>query len=92
MIFLEALVKVSVLRPELKSATFPQLHQLALASGELYFRALVAFWRVVRKKGLWLKPTGLLRWFPNTSARNRRSPALYRRVSVGRNAEVTIEL
>ncbi|MFS8779440.1 hypothetical protein NW813_01975 [Synechococcus sp. R55.6] len=67
MIFLEALVKVSVLRPELKSATFPQLHQLALASGELYFRALVAFWRVVRKKGLWLKPTGLLRWFPNTS-------------------------
>ena len=40
--------------------------QLALAAGEIYTRALVSFWRVVRKKGLWLKCSSLERWHKST--------------------------
>ncbi len=39
-----------------------QYDRLALAAGELYSRTLVSFWRTVRKKGLWLKPSSLMRW------------------------------
>jgi len=49
----------------LKLGISEQLEQLALAAGELYSKTLVSFWRVVRKKGLWLKPASLMRWFPN---------------------------
>lgn len=35
---------------------------LALASGELYSRAVVSFWRTVRNKGLWIKPSSMMRW------------------------------
>jgi len=51
----------------LKLGISEQLEQLALAAGELYSKTLVSFWRVVRKKGLWLKPASLMRWFPNSS-------------------------
>lgn len=40
----------------------PQLDALARAAGELYSRVVVSFWRVVRKKGLWLKPATMMRW------------------------------
>ena len=39
-----------------------QYDQLALAAGELYSRTLITFWRVVRKKGLWLGQFSLTRW------------------------------
>jgi putative transposase len=40
----------------------PQLDELAHACGEVYTATLVSFWRVVRKKGVWLKPKHLMRW------------------------------
>jgi len=40
----------------------PQLDALARAAGELYTRTVVSFWRTVRKHGLWLKPSSLMRW------------------------------
>lgn len=52
----------------LKLGISEQLERLALAAGELYSKTLVSFWRVVRKKGLWLQPASLMRWFPNNSA------------------------
>lgn len=39
----------------------PQLDMLAHACGEIYTQTLVSFWRVVRKKGIWLKPKHLMR-------------------------------
>ena len=39
-----------------------QLDALALASGDLYSRTAVSFWRVVRKKGIWLKSSSMMRW------------------------------
>ncbi len=40
-----------------------QLDELAHACGELYTQTLVFFWRIVRHKGLWLKPKHLMRLF-----------------------------
>ena len=40
----------------------PQLDALALECGQLYSRTVVCFWRVVRHKGLWLKPSSMMRW------------------------------
>jgi putative transposase len=40
----------------------PQLDALARAAGELYTRTLVSFWRTVRKKNVWLKPSAMMRW------------------------------
>jgi len=45
----------------LKLGISEQLERLALAAGELYSKTLVSFWRVVRKKGLWLKSASLMR-------------------------------
>ena len=39
------------------------LDRLARASGALYSQALVSFWRVVRKKEIWLSPTALMKLF-----------------------------
>lgn len=39
-----------------------QMDALALASGELYSRTVVSFWRTVRKQGIWLKPSSMMRW------------------------------
>lgn len=39
-----------------------QLEALALASGDLYSRTVVSFWRTVRKNGIWLKPSSMMRW------------------------------
>ena len=40
----------------------PQLDVLARAAGELYTRTVVNFWRTVRKKNVWLKPSAMMRW------------------------------
>jgi putative transposase len=40
-----------------------QLDSLSLAAGELYTKTLVGFWRVVRKKNIWLKPSSLMRLY-----------------------------
>jgi putative transposase len=40
----------------------PQLDALARAAGELYSRTVVSFWRTVRKQGVWLKPSAMMRW------------------------------
>jgi hypothetical protein len=50
---------------KLKLGVSDQLQLLSRAAGKLYFKTLVSFWRVVRKKGLWLKPATLMRWFPS---------------------------
>ena len=39
-----------------------QCEALALASGDLYSRTVVCFWRTVRKHNLWLKPSSMMRW------------------------------
>lgn len=39
-----------------------QCETLGLASGDLYSRTVVSFWRTVRKKGIWLKPSSMMRW------------------------------
>jgi len=39
-----------------------QLDALAMAAGELYSRVMVSFWRTVRKKGIWLKASSMMRW------------------------------
>lgn len=39
----------------------PHLDALAHAYGEVYSQTLVSFWRVVRKKGIWLKAKHLMR-------------------------------
>ena len=39
-----------------------QRESLALASGELYSRTVISFWRTVRKHNLWLKPSSMMRW------------------------------
>ena len=48
---------------KLKLGKTEQLDRLALASGDLYSQALIYFWRVVRKKGIWLSPTALMKLF-----------------------------
>lgn len=52
---------------KLKIGRFEQLDQLARASGELYSQTVVRFWRTVRKRGKWLKPSSMMRWLPNDS-------------------------
>jgi len=37
--------------------------KLAQKSGELYSQTVKFFWRTVRKKSLWLKPSSLMRLF-----------------------------
>lgn len=39
-----------------------QLDALARAAGDLYTRTVVSFWRAVRKHGIWLKPSSMMRW------------------------------
>ncbi|KKN16006.1 hypothetical protein LCGC14_0980310 [marine sediment metagenome] len=39
-----------------------QLDALALECGRLYSEVVVSFWRTVRHKGLWLKPSSMMRW------------------------------
>src|SRR5216683_1628131 len=41
-----------------------QLDELAHASGQVYSRTLVFFWRTVRHKSIWLKPKHLMRLIP----------------------------
>ncbi|MCZ6634372.1 MAG: transposase [bacterium] len=48
---------------KLKVAKTDPLDQLALASGDLYSRVVVYFWRTVRKKGIWLSPNALMKIF-----------------------------
>jgi putative transposase len=47
---------------KLKIGNTQQMSDLALASGELYSRTVVSFWRTVRNKALWLKPSSMMRW------------------------------
>jgi putative transposase len=53
-----------VRRLRLKPAS--HLDALAQAAGELYTRTVVSFWRTVRKKGVWLKPSSMMRWHTST--------------------------
>lgn len=46
----------------LKLSRDAQLDTLATASGDLYSKTVVSFWRTVRKKGLWIKPSSMMRW------------------------------
>jgi len=47
---------------KLKVERTEQIEGLALASGELYSRTVTSFWRTVGKKGIWLKPSSMMRW------------------------------
>jgi putative transposase len=46
---------------KLKLGNQPEIDVLARLAGELYSRTVVSFWRTVRK-GVWLKPSSLMRW------------------------------
>jgi putative transposase len=46
----------------LKIGKSPLLDKLATIAGQLYTEVLICFWRTVRKKGLWLKPSSMMRW------------------------------
>ena len=48
---------------KLKLGKSSLLDELTQASGELYTQVLVYFWRVVRKKGIWLSSAALMRLF-----------------------------
>ncbi|WP_460194522.1 RNA-guided endonuclease InsQ/TnpB family protein [Thermosynechococcus sp. FA-CM-4201] len=50
---------------KLKIGNSEQMQTLSRAAGELYSRTVVSFWRTVRKKGIWLKSSSLMRWLPN---------------------------
>ncbi len=39
-----------------------QLDELARECGKLYSQTVTSFWRTVRKHGIWLKPSHLMRW------------------------------
>lgn len=41
------------------------LEALTLESGQLYSNTVKFFWRTVRKKGIWLKPSSLMRLYPS---------------------------
>lgn len=55
---------------KLKIGKTEQLDKLAQAAGELYSRTLVSYWRVVRKKGIFLSQYTMERWHtsPNLHA------------------------
>lgn len=46
----------------LKVGKTEQLDALARECGCLYTQTVVRFWRTVRHKGLWLKPSSMMRW------------------------------
>nr|WP_052012140.1 RNA-guided endonuclease TnpB family protein [Alicyclobacillus hesperidum] len=46
----------------LRLASTPQLDALARSAGNLYSTVVVDFWRTVRKHGIWLKPSAMMRW------------------------------
>jgi putative transposase len=50
-----------------KIGTSEQLDELARECGRLYSQTLVSFWRTVRHKGIWLKPSHLMRWHTSTT-------------------------
>ncbi|NJR18794.1 MAG: transposase, partial [Calothrix sp. CSU_2_0] len=52
---------------KLKIGKTEQMQNLSRAAGELYSQTVVNFWRTVRKKDKWLKPSSLMRWLPNDS-------------------------
>ncbi len=39
-----------------------QLDELARECGKLYSQTVVSFWRTVRHKGIWLRPSHMMRW------------------------------
>lgn len=47
---------------KLKLEKTDQLDELTLAAGDLYSRTVTSFWRVVRHKDIWLKPSSMMRW------------------------------
>lgn len=49
---------------KLRLSASKELENLCLASGELYNKVLVYFWRIVRKKGIWLSVSSLMKLFP----------------------------
>ncbi|WNZ47239.1 transposase [Leptolyngbya boryana CZ1] len=52
---------------KLKIGNTEQMQSLSRAAGELYSRTVVSFWRVVRHKDRWIKPSSMMRWLPNDS-------------------------
>ena len=53
---------------KLKIGNTEQMQTLSRAAGELYSQTVVSFWRVVRHKDRWIKPSSMMRWLPNDSA------------------------
>lgn len=47
---------------KLKIGRSDLLDALAKASGELYSRTVVSFWRTVKRQDHWLKPAAMMRW------------------------------
>lgn len=47
---------------KLKIGKTEQLDKLTRASGELYSRTVVSFWRTVQHKNIWMKASSMMRW------------------------------
>jgi putative transposase len=60
---------------KLKIGKSDPLDQLALASGELYSKVVVFFWRTVRKKGIWLSPNTLMKIFKSDNLHSQTAQA-----------------
>lgn len=65
---------------KLKIGTSEQLNSLALASGELYSKALVFFWRVLRKKKKWIKSKTLQKMFKSECLHSATSQAAIQQI------------
>ena len=48
---------------KLKLDKSEEIEDLCLASGELYTKILIYFWRVVRRKKVWLSANSLMKLF-----------------------------
>ena len=52
---------------QMKIPTSKYLHFLSYEAGEVYSRTLVTFWRIWRKKGVWLSKTSMQKLIRNTN-------------------------
>lgn len=50
---------------KLKIGKTKELDDLARNAGETYTKVLVEFWRVVRKKRIWLSPNAMMKMIKN---------------------------
>ncbi|WP_156920606.1 RNA-guided endonuclease InsQ/TnpB family protein [Thermicanus aegyptius] len=61
---------------KLKIGKTKELDNLARNAGETYTKVLVGFWRVVRKKGIWLSPNAMMKMVKNRNLHSQSTQAI----------------